>query len=115
MVVLVWNPVDKGRKYCGSKGNASLKSKVLSLDKKDEGQIKENIKSVWVRLPPKGIKDIVADKEEALGFKRKTSGTMLSVSEEKKVKIEEKTLKLSELLAIHFGTAEAVEWPNRDQ
>ena len=84
MVVLVW--IREGNLYRGSKGKASLKSKVLSLDKKDKCQIKENINSVWVRLPPKGIKDIVRDKEEALGFKRKTSGTMLSVSQEKKVK-----------------------------
>ena len=109
------NLIRKGNTYRGSKGKASVKSKVLSLDKKDEGQIKENIKSVWVRLPPKGIKDIVADKEEALGFKRKTSGTMLSISEEKKVKIEEETLKLNELLATHFGLAEAVEQPHQDQ
>jgi len=84
------------------------------LDKKDKCQIKENIKSVWVR-PPKGIKDIVGDKEEALGFKRKTSGTMLSISQEKKVKIEEETLKLNELLATHFGSTEAVEQPHQDQ
>lgn len=105
---------DKERKntYRGSKGKASVKSKVLSLDKKDKCQIKENIKSVWVRLPPKGIKDSVGNKEEALGFKRKTSGTMLSVSQEKKVKIEEETLKLNELLATHFGSAEAVEQPH---
>ena len=78
-------------------------------------RFKENIRSVWVRLLPKGIKDSVGDKEEALGFKRNTSGTMLSVSQEKKVKIEEETLKLSELLATNFGLAEAVEQPRQDQ
>ena len=80
MVVLVW--IREGNLYRGSKGKASVKPKVLSLDKKDKGQIKENIESVWVRLPPKGIKHSVENKEEALGFKRKTSGTMLSVSQE---------------------------------
>ena len=68
MVVLLW--IREGNLYHGSKGKASVKSKVLSLDKKDKGQIKENIESVWVRLPPKGIKHSVGNKG-GFGFQEK--------------------------------------------